>query len=52
MRAFGMGGSRVQVLAVAPFFVPVVQQTERKVANLEAAGAIPAGDIIAVSSNK
>ena len=26
------------------FFVPVVQQTERKVADLEAAGAIPAGD--------
>ena len=26
-------------------FVPVVQQRERKVANLEAAGAIPAGDI-------
>ena len=26
------------------FFVPVVQQTECKVANLEVAGAIPAGD--------
>ena len=26
------------------FYVPVVQQTECKVANLEAAGAIPAGD--------
>ena len=52
MRALGMGGSRVQVLAVA-HFVPVVQQRERKVADLEAAGAIPAGDtFFAVSSNK
>ena len=52
MHALGMGDSGAQVPAAAPLFVPVVQQTERKVADLEVAGAIPAGDsFLAVSSN-
>ena len=44
MHALGKGESGAQVPAVAPIFVPVVQQRERKVADLEGAGAIPAGD--------
>lgn len=44
MHILGKDERGAQVSLVAPLKVPVVQQIERKVADLEVAGAIPAGN--------